>query len=157
MPPEQAWTGNHIPGHKHRLEVMEVQRCSMCFKERQGASPKWPGTLALCRGCDLRVEEVMGWLDLQGIGVQLVMLETGQLLTNSATGSTSGLPSLASGDGYESATSSQSDRRRGNGDTSTVHGTMPQNGPRTPQTPRTRTETGQIAIETIAGDPTLKS
>lgn len=76
----------------------------------------------------------MGWLDLQGIGVQLVMIQTGQLLTSSAGGTTSGLPTWGPGDGSESATSGQPGPESGQ-PTSTAHGTMPQNGLEPPKPP----------------------
>ena len=46
-----------------------MARCTMCFQDKTGVSPPYPGiSIGVCRGCYLQLDRVLGWLELAGKG-----------------------------------------------------------------------------------------
>jgi len=55
-------------------------RCTMCFQERTGmVQPFRANQAQVCKGCNREIERVQGWLEVQGVAIQLVQLRTGEV------------------------------------------------------------------------------
>ncbi len=54
-------------------------RCSMCFADKI-CSPPYPTVKATCKGCALQIDRVMGFLENSGLGLQMVLLTSGEVV-----------------------------------------------------------------------------
>jgi len=55
-------------------------RCTLCFQDRP-VQPPIPGAPATCKGCAFVITRTVGWLESSGINMQLILAETGELLS----------------------------------------------------------------------------
>jgi hypothetical protein len=56
-----------------------MSRCTMCFQHRTGLVQPFEAAGWVCKGCNREIEHAVGWFEIQGVGVQLVGLHSGDI------------------------------------------------------------------------------